>query len=464
VESSPAELERFPRNAEYFSSSEPADVELGLQLQHDAAGLKEETAKKRVSDSVLRRFTRLDDATQETALRQMRNPGRPATEELKKTKGIYKPGRANKAIPFDFSNKKARTMQKKDAAGERTRTVEELASSRFSFELESTLRMSADTMQGYLRNISVHPLLTAQEEVLLGQTIEDGVAARATLAAKDFSECSEAELRFVIQQGDSAYSTFVLSNLRLVVWTAKKYFAPEGITLLDMIQDGNLGLIRSVEKWDWRKGHRFSTYSTWWIRQSIDRGLGLARQVRLPEHMRQLANKVKKQASAFYQENGRTPTPEEMAERMGLSAEKYKEVARQIKTTVSLDAPLKGGKNGSKSAADSRTLIDVVQKETQQTPDDNLMASALQAELKHVISTVLTDRQAFVITKRFGLDGGGPCTLQSIGESLGVTRERVRQMESQALTKLKNGSNVKELMASLYQHMLDVENADGEAV
>jgi RNA polymerase sigma factor (sigma-70 family) len=339
--------------------------------------------------------------------------------------------------------------------------VQELTSSRFSFELESTLRL-ADTLQVYLKSVAVHPLLTPEEEVLLGQTIEDGVAAKAALAAQDFSKSTEKELRWISQQGDSAFSTFVLSNLRLVVWTAKKYFPPEGHTLLDMIQDGNLGLIRSVEKWEWRKGHRFSTYSTWWIRQAIDRGLGTARHVRLPDHMRLLVNRVKKQASLFYSEYGRSPTVAEMAERMNMTTEKYREVAQQMKGTISLDAPISNGKRAATSDY-STSFLDLIKKQASHTPDETLMANTLEDNIRELVSTNLSERHAFVITKRFGLDGGGPCTLQKIGDLLGVTRERVRQMEKQSLERLRNGKKSQTSLNSLYQHMMDVEStADGD--
>jgi RNA polymerase sigma factor (sigma-70 family) len=407
---------------------------------------------------VLSRFSRLDDATQELALRQMRNPGRSPVTEKQQNKARTK----GTALPFDFSNPATRKTKREGASAEKTRTLKELTSSRLSFELETTLRLGGDNLHMYLKSIGAHPLLTKQEETMLGQTIEDGVAAKAALAARDFSQSTEDELKWISQQGDSAYSTFVLSNLRLVVWTAKKYFPPEGHTLLDMIQDGNLGLIRSVEKWDWRKGHRFSTYSTWWIRQSIDRGLGAARHVRLPEHMRLQVQRLRKQASLFYSEHGRLPSQAEMAERMNISPEKYLEVAKLLQVTVSLDAPIGKGKHASKGSGDAKAFIDVIQKQTHCTPDETLMSKTLEDDLKQVVSTTLPERYAVVITKRFGLDGGGPQTLQYIGDILGVTRERVRQMETQALAKLKNGFQSKELMASLYKQLLEVEHAAGE--
>jgi RNA polymerase sigma factor (sigma-70 family) len=312
----------------------------------------------------------------------------------------------------------------------------------------------------YLKSIGAHPLLSQEEEVMLGQTIEDGVKAKAALASGDFGGSTKQELEWISGQGDSAFSAFVLSNLRLVVWTTKKYFAPEGLTMLDMIQDGNLGLIRSVEKWDWRKGHRFSTYSTWWIRQSIDRGLGAARHVRLPEHMRLQVQKLKKQASLFLSEHGRPPTPAEMAERLNMTVEKYRNVAMQLSQTYSLDAPVGKGKSATKGDGGSNTvLLDLIQTQAHHTPDDALMARSLEDDLKECVETTLTDRQALVIIKRFGLDGGGPSTLQQIGDILQVTRERVRQMEMQALGKLKNDFKSKELLANLYSQMLEVEHA-----
>jgi RNA polymerase sigma factor (sigma-70 family) len=444
-------------NDKYFYKSAREAAEEATQ--REAADVAQGTA---VPDSVLERFHRLEDKTQELALRQLRNPGMkssPRDPKLKKASkrvGLSANG-PNAAIPFDFSNggrkkKKARPYQE-------PRTLEELTSSNPSFELDLQLH-ATDNLQSYLKDIGRHPLLTPEEEIMLGQTIEDGVKAKAALKAKDYGQCTKKELVWISQQGDSAYSTFVLSNLRLVVWTAKKYFTPEGITLLDMIQDGNIGLIKSVEKWDWRKGNRFSTYSTWWIRQSIDKGLAFARQIRLPEHMRLQVQRVKKQASLLFTELGRNPTDMEMAARMEMSVEKYREVAQlSDDSLLSLDAAVGKGSKAHKSDGESTNLMDFIRTEEKYTPDSELMATSLEDDLKQVVMTTCTERQALVLTKRFGLDGGDPYTLQGIGDILGVTRERVRQLEIQGMKRLKTDSRSKESLANLYKQMLDVEHA-----
>merc|ERR1719460_25738 len=313
----------------------------------------------------------------------------------------------------------------------------------------------ADTYGTYMRSIAKHPLLSKEEEVLLKQTIEDGIKAKASLADKDFSDNSEQELKWLTQQGDSAFSTFVLSNLRLVVWTAKKYYVPEGMTMMDMVQEGNLGLLRSIEKWDWRKGHRFSTYSTWWIRQAIDRGTSFSRVVRLPEHMRDNVRKLKKESTQFFVENQRTATPAEMAERMNMPEDKYNLVYKQLATVVSLDAPLKN--KSSKAEGDSKGLMDLVQTQKHASPDRALLTNTL-TEGVHAVVDALPERQAYVLKMRFGLDDGRPKTLQEVGGLMGVTRERVRQIEAKALSELQASLRSRNsILADLREQMLEVE-------
>jgi RNA polymerase primary sigma factor len=357
------------------------------------------------------------------------------------------------AIPFDWSVNGTKKEKKnaKITEPKKRSVVDGLTRSNASHELEATLRM-ADTFNAYLRNISKHPLLTKEEEVLLGQTISDGIEAKAAMARKDFRKGSEAELKFLIEQGDSAFSTFVLSNLRLVVWTAKKYYIPEGMTMEDMVQEGNLGLLRSIEKWDWRRGHRFSTYSTWWIRQSIDRGMAFARTVRLPEHMRLQVAKVKKEMSRFTSEHARPPTPQEMADRLEMPLEKYQFVAKQLSTIASLDAPIKFGGSKDNGKVD---LLSMIKREGHAAPDRTLMANTLH-ESVHDLVNALTERQAFVIKKRFGLDGDKIMTLQEIGEIIGVTRERVRQIEARAMQEMQTGK-LQQRVGDLREQMLEVE-------
>ena len=414
---------------------------------------------------MLHRFKRLNGKTQKLALRQLQNPGRgrsrpsPGPATRRRERKEQKRG----ALPFDFSDPAGKKSlapgeQRLKRGERRTRSLEELTTSNFSLELDFALQ--ENTIQQYLKNISVHPLLTPEEEVLLGQTIEDGVEAKAALAARDFSKSSEKELNWISAQGDSAFSAFVLANLRLVVWTAKRYYPPEGHTLLDMIQDGNTGLIRSVEKWDWRKGHRFSTYGTWWVRQAIDRGFGTVRHVRLPEHVRLQVNQLRKHAAEFYHEHNRAPTPEEMRQRMKMTPEKYRLVSMHLRQHTSLDAPVGKGKLASKNDGDSTALLDLIKTEANDTPDDLLFTSTLKDDVKTLLANILPERHATVITKRFGLDGGGPCTLQTVGDFLGVTRERVRQMEIQAIERLRDSQQSEGLLEALFQHFVEDEEEE----
>jgi RNA polymerase primary sigma factor len=410
----------------------------------------------------MQRFSRLDNDTQSLAIRQLRNPGRSTSPQPAASRRRAKDRvGSQQALPFDWSKSKPKKKESKTKIDQKPADadskVEALTSSNISHELEATLRM-ADTYGMYIKCIARHPLLTAEEEVLLGQTIEDGLEAKKALAAKDFSKGSQEELKWIIQQGDSAFSTFVLANLRLVVWTAKKYFVPDGMTFMDLVQEGNLGLLRSIEKWDWRRGHRFSTYSTWWIRQAIDRGTSMSRVIRLPEHMKDNVRKLKKAASQFFIEHQRHPSQEELADRLGMSVEKYSLVAKQMKAIVSLDAPMKGGAKASKSGEGSKALLEVVRTQTQVGPEAALMTNDLHEGIHHVVD-LLTERQAYVIKKRFGLDGGKSMTLQEVGDLMGVTRERVRQIEAKAMHELQTSSRIKDSLADLHANMLDVEDA-----
>jgi RNA polymerase sigma factor (sigma-70 family) len=212
-----------------------------------------------------------------------------------------------------------------------------------------------------------------------------------------------------------------------------------------------LGLIQSVEKWDWKKGHRFSTYSIWWIRQAIDKGMAFARQIRLPEHMRANVRKVKKISSEFLAENGRAPTSEEMAERLDMPLDKYGFVAKQLGSIASLDAPMKNGKGES-----GKAILDIVAQK--HAKSSTLEATMLLEGIKKVVGD-LPERQAFVLTKRYGLDGEESMTLQEVGNLLSVTRERVRQIEAMAMRELQNCMPTQEALRSLHEQMLDLEEA-----
>jgi len=269
---------------------------------------------------------------------------------------------------------------------------------------------STDPVRQYLREIGKYPLLVAEEEVELAKQYEKG-----SRRAKD---------------------KLIESNLRLVVSIAKKYIG-RGLSLLDLIQEGNQGLIRAVEKYDWRRGYKFSTYATWWIRQAITRAIAdQARTIRIPVHMVETINKLYRTSQRLMQDLGREPTHEEIGEELGISEERVREIFKISQEVTSLDT--KVGED------EDSTLGDFVPDESKPTPVDAASKQLLKDHLDEVLDT-LTEREAKVLTLRFGLDGGQPKTLEEVGKVFGVTRERIRQIEAKALRKLKHPSRRKKL-------------------
>ncbi|MFH0886966.1 MAG: RNA polymerase sigma factor RpoD [bacterium] len=267
-----------------------------------------------------------------------------------------------------------------------------------------------DTVRMYLREIGKHPLLTAQEEV-------------------DFAK--------KIRQGDErAKHRLVNSNLRLVVSIAKKYTG-RGMLFLDLIQEGNLGLIRAVEKFDHRKGYKFSTYATWWIRQAITRSIAdQARTIRVPVHMVETINKLRKVSRNLLQELGRKATEEEIAKKARISVDKVREIIKVSQVPLSLEMPV--------GDEDSSKLGDFVEDAGIQAPDDIVFQGLLREDLEEVMFS-LSDREKTVLKLRFGLDDGHPRTLEEVGKVFNVTRERIRQIEAKALRKLKHPTRSKKL-------------------
>ena len=290
-----------------------------------------------------------------------------------------------------------------------------LVTSDFQKELQSlsTLASKAmtDPVRMYLKEIGRIPLLTGEEEVTLAQQIEKG-----SKKAKD---------------------KLTASNLRLVVSIAKKYVG-RGMNMLDLIQEGNQGLIRAVEKYDWRKGYKFSTYATWWIRQAITRAIAdQARTIRIPVHMVETINKLIRTARRLMQELGREPSPEEIAETMGdMDPKRVMEIFKIAQDTTSLETPV-GDDNDS-------FLGDFIQDTSQPSPYDAASQQLLKENIDEVLET-LSEREAKVLQMRFGLDGSQPMTLEEVGREFGVTRERIRQIEAKALRKLKHPSRRKKL-------------------
>ena len=293
-------------------------------------------------------------------------------------------------------------------------------------------RDEEDLVRLYLTDIGQYPLLTKDDEIQLAQEIEEGELARAALlAAKTLTPTKKRELRRVVRTGERAQQRFVQSNLRLVVSIAKKYQA-SGLPLLDLIQEGNLGLIHAVEKFDWRKGFKFSTYATWWIRQAIQRGIAnSARVIRLPVHAGDMLTALLKMRAQLEGTLGRMPTLAELAAEAELPLEKVVEVLRYAVDTVSLDEPVRDDGDAE--------LGDFVQDRNAVAPFDHAATSLLPGEVAKVLA-VLDDRERTILTLRFGLDRGGERTLEEVAEHFGLTRERIRQIEARAMSKLRHPS------------------------
>jgi len=294
-------------------------------------------------------------------------------------------------------------------------------------------RDDEDLVRLYLTDIGQYVLLTKDDEVRLAKAIEEGKTAEAALkkTEKQITPTRRRELNKVVRAGARAERQFVQSNLRLVVSIAKKYQA-SGLPLLDLIQEGNLGLMHAVEKFDWRKGFKFSTYATWWIRQAITRAMAdQARTIRIPVHMVEVINKLARVQRQMLQDLGREPTPEELAKELDMTPEKVVEVQKYGREPISLHTPL--GEEGDSEFGD------LIEDSEAIVPADAVSFTLLQEQLHSVLDT-LSEREAGVVAMRFGLTDGQPKTLDEIGKVYGVTRERIRQIESKTMSKLRHPS------------------------
>jgi RNA polymerase primary sigma factor len=300
---------------------------------------------------------------------------------------------------------------------------------------------AADAIGLYLESVSTHELLTAQDEVRLARVIERGHQAEQELAG-DANIATEERVVLVryVRQADHAKQQFVRCNLRLVISIAKRYTG-RGLDLLDLIQEGNLGLIRAVEKFDWRKGFKFSTYATWWIRQAITRGLGNhGRTIRLPVHMVDIVRTVQETELTLREKLRRTPTISEISQASGLEEAKVLVALNAPSDTVSLDRPV--GDDG------DAELSDFVEDDDAEDPFAIAAERARSEELARALGT-LDPREQTVLVLRYGLDSEPPRTLSDVGERLGITRERVRQIETRALGKLRHPSTTYDLQGFL---------------
>ena len=303
-------------------------------------------------------------------------------------------------------------------------------------EANSVAMLTGDPVRMYLKEIGKVDLLTAAEEVDLAMKIEAGLAAGEELAQAEedgieLSRRDRRRLSRIEQIGFDAKDQLIEANLRLVVSIAKRYVG-RGMLFLDLIQEGNLGLIRAVEKFDYTKGFKFSTYATWWIRQAITRAIAdQARTIRIPVHMVETINKLVRIQRQLLQELGREPTPEEIGEKMEITAERVLEIQKISQDPVSLETPI--------GEEEDSQLGDFIEDESAVRPDDAASFSMLQEQLKKVLDG-LAERERKVIELRFGLTDGRPRTLEEVGREFGVTRERIRQIESKTLAKLRHPS------------------------
>ncbi|MGK5558101.1 sigma-70 family RNA polymerase sigma factor [Actinomadura kijaniata] len=290
---------------------------------------------------------------------------------------------------------------------------------------------SADTMKDYLARIGRTPLLTAEQEVELAKRIEAGLLARERLdSGTGLTDEDRADLEWIAADGRRAKAHMVEANLRLVVSLAKRY-AGRGLPLTDLVQEGNLGLIRAVEKFEYRRGLKFSTYAVWWIKQSLGRALAdQSRVVRLPSHVVEVVNRMNRTRRELVLELDREPTTAELAAALELPPAKVELLRRQSAEPVSLHARIGDD-------ADGGELGDLIEDTDTPDPSDVVAASLLRAELDRVMDATLTEREADVIALRFGLAGGEPKTLDEVGRRFGVTRERIRQIEAKGMAKLR---------------------------
>jgi len=326
--------------------------------------------------------------------------------------------------------------------------VDELDAEEFAREARSArdeeLALKAptnDPVRMYLKEIGKVPLLTAEQEVILAKAIDEGEAAtaeidKATDNGRKLTPTRLRELQRTERHGQLAKKKLIEANLRLVVSIAKRYVG-RGMLFLDLIQEGNLGLIRAVEKFDYNKGFKFSTYATWWIRQAITRAIAdQARTIRIPVHMVETINKLIRIQRQLLQDLGREPTPEEIGREMEFSPEKVREILKVSQEPVSLETPI--------GEEEDSHLGDFIEDSDAVVPVDAASFILLQEQLDSVLHT-LSEREKKVIQLRFGLTDGHPRTLEEVGREFGVTRERIRQIESKTLSKLRHPSRSQKL-------------------
>ena len=294
-----------------------------------------------------------------------------------------------------------------------------------------------DTVGLYLKEVGRVPLLTAEEEVMLAKRIEKGRFAREELARGRVGDKRRRELRILIEDGWAAREHLITANSRLVISVAKKYMG-RGVPFLDLIQEGNIGLIRAAKKFDYRRGHKFSTYATWWIRQAVTRAIAdQGRTIRVPVHMGDQINKLLRVSHQLTQKLGRDPTTEEMAEVLGVPPKKVENMIQVARRPLSLETPT--------DEEEDSILSDFIQDRESPAPTDTVTQHLLQEHIREVLGS-LPPREVRILQLRYGLLDGQSYTLEEVGRKMGVTRERVRQIEAQALSRLRHPGHLKKLV------------------
>ena len=427
-----------------------------LRTAFEQAGLTPAEAR-----SILRELSeagvRLAD--EETELKAPRGKAKPAAS---KAAGGAKTPAAKAAVPAATEAAAKKTRAKKadqpaaaaagapagkaqaddddpELDGDEVATLEaDVAAFADGVDLDDQTPAMGDSVHTYLKSIGRTSLLTAEQEVDLAKRIEAGLFAEHKLDTDpDLAPQMRRDLELVAEDGRRAKSHMLEANLRLVVSVAKKY-SDRGLSLLDVVQEGNLGLIRAVEKFDYTKGYKFSTYAMWWIRQAIQRGFAdSARTIRLPVHVLEMLSKLSRVERDMHQRLGREPTPEELAVELDRTPDQIEELLRTSRQPISLDSTI--GEDGETSIGD--LIEDVDAPEASELVDRQLMAEQLRSALD-----ALTPREATIMAMRFGLYDGNPHTLDEIGRALGLTRERIRQLEKQSLSKLRHPSRAQPLL------------------
>jgi RNA polymerase primary sigma factor len=430
-----------------------------LRTAFEQAGLTPAEAR-----SILRELSEAgvrlaDEETEVKAVRAKCTPPRAAAGKTATAKAAA-PSSAAPASPAADESPARKTRGKKEAApaasatsgtpaaaGEANGELDEEAAATIeadvaayvdAVDLDDQTPAMGDSVHTYLKSIGRTSLLTAEQEVDLAKRIEAGLFAEHKLdSASDLSPEARHDLELVAEDGRRAKAHMLEANLRLVVSVAKKY-SDRGLSLLDVVQEGNLGLIRAVEKFDYTKGYKFSTYAMWWIRQAIQRGFAdSARTIRLPVHVLEMLSKLSRVERDMHQKLGREPTPEELAVELDRTPDQIEELLRTSRQPISLDSTI--GEDGETSIGD--LIEDTDAPEASELVDRQLMAEQLRSALD-----ALTPREATIMAMRFGLYDGNPHTLDEIGRALGLTRERIRQLEKQSLSKLRHPSRAQPLL------------------